>query len=609
MKRMIALCLVSLSVLSACQNQKKSEPIKLDAVSALENQLSVNDGKLYVYQDYAIGWNRFVMRTWIGEGGTKPPDMDEYYDEEPFSGVSSIKAQIDFTAQSWGGYIFTNGSLKAGDTEPVTSSGDTKSGADLTGATALVFYARGKEGGEKVEFFCGGMGYDNFGASMPYADSSPTISSGTISLSKDWKAYSIPLKEKDMSNIGYGFAWIAYADQNKGKDRIEFYMDEIYYSFEDGRTQMLFAPSYEAYATDTEEYILNSIAYTHDNAAACIALFRAGKPERAKQIADALVFASENDRSFSDGRLRNGYTCGNIESYSGWISYLGGKFSLMPGFYHKQTMKWHEDFYTVSTNLTSLAWGILALSEAYDQCPDRRDYLEAAERIAAFALTLEDADHGGFFSGYEGWEGVQSNNYRKPTRDNIELLAALKRLAALPGIPPENVRIYENAAESAEDYILSQFDETTGCFLPGLDVAESADTVCLPDNAFAILVLPDKYAIQKERALEYIEKNLSVGDGFAYSNADTNGIFWENSGLMALVYMRLGSIKSTDRILKSMEEAQADDGMVFSANINGLFSGLVNFHDNRRVYYYNRKHIGATAFMALANMKANPFVK
>ena len=606
MRKMIVLCLAVL-LLFGCRKAEPPHPAGQSAVSALEQQLSVNDGKLYVYKDYALGWNRFVMRSWMGENGIIPPEMDEYCPDSPYAGMSCIRARIDFTAQAWGGYAFTGGSLATGDSEPLTSSGNIKSGTDLTGAVSLVFYAKGKEGGEKVEFFCGGMGYDNFGAAAAYADSTPAVSTGTVTLSKDWEEYVIPLKEKDMSSIGYGFAWVAYADRNKNTDEIEFYLDEICYRFDDGRNGMLLAPSFEPYATDTEEYILNSIAYTNDNALACIALLRAGKTERAQQIADALAFAASHDRSFADGRLRNGYTCGNIESYPGWNSFLGGQFSLMPGFNHRQTMKWHEDFYTVSTSLISLSGSISALAEAAAACPEKTGYLDAAKRIAAFTLTLEDRRGGGFYSGYEGWEGAQTINLRKPVRDNLQMLAALKKLLAAPGLTPEETAAYEQAVQNTEAYLLSRFDPHRGCFLPGSEVAVSADVICLLDNAMAILVLSDEYSAEKEKALQYIEQNLRTEDGFACSNADLSGTGWEGTALMALVYLEHNRTDDARQLMESLDAAQADDGMMTAADINELFTGLANYHDNRPVLLYHRKHLGTTAMKALADMGKNPF--
>lgn len=608
MKKKLSIGLVCLLLLSACQKTQQPVLPKKDAVLALEDLLSVNDEKLYVYKDHAMGWNRFVLRSWMGEKGIKPPDMDEYCNTEPYEGMSCINARIDFTAQAWGGYIFTNGSLASGGSEPVTSSGNVPSGNDLTGAVSLVFYAKGKNGGEKVEFFCGGMGYDTYGAAAPYADSTPAVGTGTVTLTKEWKEYRIPLKDKDISSIGHGFAWIAYADQNKQADGIEFYMDEIYYRFDRGTKQMLLAPSYEPYATDTEEYILNSIAYTNDNALACIALLRAGKTERARQIADALVFAAWHDRSFSDGRLRNGYNCGNIESYPHWNSFEGGKYSLIPGFYHQQTKKWHEDFYTVSTSLSSLARSVLALSEAYTVCPEKTEYLEAAKRIASFALTLEDGESGGFYSGYDGWEGAQTINLRKPTGDNIQMLAAFRKLLTIPGLTPAETAAYEKAAESAGTYALSQFDQSKGCFLPGTGIAISPDVISLADNALAILVLSDAYDSQKEAALQYIEQHLSVGGGFGYGSADLSGIGWEGTGLMALVYMKYGRMDLAGPVIANMEAAQSDDGMMTSTDISELFTGFTGFYDNRRIYLYNRKHLGTTAMKALVDMGENPFM-
>jgi hypothetical protein len=105
--------------------------------------------------------------------------------------------------------------------EPANNWGDVKGGFNLTGAKKLVFGARGEKGGEVVTFKMGGVG---MGHQYPDSDSA---SSGPITLTKDWKEYSIDLKDKDLSHIIGGFAWVGTAKENQSN--ITFYLRDIYY--------------------------------------------------------------------------------------------------------------------------------------------------------------------------------------------------------------------------------------------------------------------------------------------------------------------------------------------------------------------------------------------
>lgn len=97
------------------------------------------------------------------------------------------------------------------------------SGFDLTGAKRLVFWAKGEKGGEVITFKMGGVGHQT---PAPF----PDTASGTtpaITLTKDWKEYSIDLKDKDLTRITGGFAWVGTVKENQVN--AVFYIDNMYY--------------------------------------------------------------------------------------------------------------------------------------------------------------------------------------------------------------------------------------------------------------------------------------------------------------------------------------------------------------------------------------------
>lgn len=91
----------------------------------------------------------------------------------------------------------------------------------LTGAKKLTFWARGMNGGEVAEFKMGGI-------TGKYSDSvRPAISTGVITLSKNWTQYTIDLTGKDLSQVIGGFCWETNTMSNPSGCTI--YLDDICY--------------------------------------------------------------------------------------------------------------------------------------------------------------------------------------------------------------------------------------------------------------------------------------------------------------------------------------------------------------------------------------------
>ena len=104
---------------------------------------------------------------------------------------------------------------------PENNWGD-QPGRKIVGATKIVFWAAGENGGERVAFKAGGIRYPK----KPFGDSFET-SSEHIRLTKEWKRYEISLKDHDLSNVVGAFAWTAAGGGNV--DELTFYLDGIRY--------------------------------------------------------------------------------------------------------------------------------------------------------------------------------------------------------------------------------------------------------------------------------------------------------------------------------------------------------------------------------------------
>ena len=138
--------------------------------------------------------------------------------ESPHSGLECIR--IDYSASGssdarWAGINWVY---------PAHNYGSLPGLQDVfTGARHLTVWTRGMNGGEKAEF---GMG----GVAGRFSDSvQPAVSTGTVTLSKDWKNYSINLTSKNLSQVICGFYWKTDAMSNPSGSTI--YLDDIRYEW------------------------------------------------------------------------------------------------------------------------------------------------------------------------------------------------------------------------------------------------------------------------------------------------------------------------------------------------------------------------------------------
>lgn len=169
-----------------------------------------------IYSDKGAPDNHYIPSGWMGDANDLK--IDQAWMDNAHSGSTCI--QIIYTGEAsngakWAGIYWQN---------PANNWGEQDGGYDLTGATKLTFWARGAEGGERIEEFKIG------GISGPYSDSD-TAGIGPVVLTKDWKKYEIDLKGKDMSYIVGGFCLATNVDVNPYGCTI--YLDDIKYEFGD----------------------------------------------------------------------------------------------------------------------------------------------------------------------------------------------------------------------------------------------------------------------------------------------------------------------------------------------------------------------------------------
>lgn len=226
MKTKILIPLIVLAFLAGCGKAKdegevvegesvdvQTEPMKTETAPAEKAQEGTAAFKPFdVYTDKASPNNHYIPSGWMGD----VPDISfiDTWTDNPHSGSSCIKVVYSNKASNgtrWGGIYWQS---------PANNWGSKKGGFDLTGATKLTFWARGENGGERIEEFkLGGIIGD-------YPDSD-AAGIGPVILTKDWKQYTIDLRGKDLSYLSGGFCWATNLDVNP--DGATFYLDDIVY--------------------------------------------------------------------------------------------------------------------------------------------------------------------------------------------------------------------------------------------------------------------------------------------------------------------------------------------------------------------------------------------
>jgi hypothetical protein len=357
----------------------------------------------------------------------------------------------------------------------------------------------------------------------------------------------------------------------------------------------LFLRSYDAGSGEgpNPEPALNG-AFTYDNALAVIALRACGDLAGAERIGEALLLASEADRSGDAGRLRNAYRPGPVHETPvppmGWWSVAEGR--------------WDEDPYQVGSATGNLAWGALALLTLAEATRDPR-YTEGAARVAlATAPYADERKPAGFSGGLYGYDDAPEHLTWKSTEHNVDLAAVFDWLHRLQ---PDAA--WASNAALARSFVRALWDPEAGRFYVGTlpdGVSINRKNSGLDAELWPLLL--DQAPKEWRASLGYVEKHHAVRPGFDF-NDDRDGVWWEGTAQAALVYRAVGEGAKADRLLKALDRRFSPGGLLWATDAARITTGLALAPSSTidDFYYFRLPHLGATAWAALAARGWNPF--
>ena len=139
--------------------------------------------------------------------------------ENPHAGRTCLKIGYQTADKTWVGIYWLYNDQWGGAPGPnLFELLDIKKGDPVR----LTFWARGEQGGERVEFKVGGMTSGQYPDSLTFP-----VTTKYVDLPKEWKQFTIDLKGKNLKQMSSAFCWVSSRAQNPGKSEVSFYLDDI----------------------------------------------------------------------------------------------------------------------------------------------------------------------------------------------------------------------------------------------------------------------------------------------------------------------------------------------------------------------------------------------
>jgi hypothetical protein len=336
---------------------------------------------------------------------------------------------------------------------------------------------------------------------------------------------------------------------------------------------------------------LASTAFVYDNALAAIALVACGDVNSATVIGNALSLAARNDRTFRDGRVRNAYRPGPVDTGP----------PALPGWWDANQKIWAEDAAQDGSSTGNVAWAALALLTLH-QATKQESFLADAGRLIDWVIANVSTGSG-FRGGFHGYDPQQVRLTWISTEHNVDVYAAAAWLFLLTG-----KRKYADAASEARQFLERAFDGDH--FLLGTKPDGSlADPsmLALDVQLWPWMAIPEAPA-QWRSALNFAATHLAVKDGFDF-NGDRDGLWVEGTAQASLAYRIAGDPRRGAQLLTTLEADRTPSGFLNATRGARVSTGLSidPTATTADFFYFRRPHLGATAWATLAATTWNPF--
>ena len=100
---------------------------------------------------------------------------------------------------------------------------------------------------------------------------------------------------------------------------------------------------------------------------------------------------------------------------------------------------------------------------------------------------------------------------------------------------------------------------------------------------------------------------MAVDEGYDFSAGDLDGIWNEGTAQMAVCYSLLGNRERYDALMSYLRTQTNDNGSIPAADRDGVSTGFVIAGSDSVWEYNNELSIGATTWLAFAQLGRSPF--
>src|SRR5665213_4069131 len=349
----------------------------------------------------------------------------------------------------------------------------------------------------------------------------------------------------------------------------------------------LFLPSFPKEADGP----LYNTAFLYDNAVATLALIGCDDAKDAARIGDSMLVALDHDRYWHDGRLRNGYAAGVVETPV-----------KLAGWWDKKQNHWVEDGYQVGSDSGDMAWTMLALLALNRDGAGAR-YRSGAIRIAHWVDTNFDTrPPQGFMGGTFGDQPKPQPNRWKSTEHNTDLAAAFTQLSGAT-----SDKHWRERAGIASAFVAAMWNPQCRCFDAGMaeDGRARNTTLALDAQLWPLLAIPAARS-HADAALATVKQRLALKTGLSYGET-RDGVWTEGTEQAALVMTLMGRAKDAAALTAIAEKNRAPDGWYFAADTKTSTGFDLQTDLKQHRAYFRIPALAALAWAALAQQGFNPF--
>jgi hypothetical protein len=256
---------------------------------------------------------------------------------------------------------------------------------------------------------------------------------------------------------------------------------------------------------------------------------------------------------------------------------------------------------------------MIFLLHAHQQTGEQA-YLDAALRIGAVIRSFKNQTglYQGFLGGINNPEATPTARPWASTEHNIDVMVAARLAYEITGDPT-----WREDARHALEFVEAMYDDSIGLYRSGTTdpSARNQTPGQLPADVNTWAILADPATLLRhpqllDNVLMRFRTTDAGFDGLDF-NDDLDGVQFEMTAHLVLAMQTAGRDTEAQYFLNELTRAQTTapfgDGQgIAAASRDGLTTGFDN-SQNDPFFYYRLKHVGATAWTALAHLGVNPY--